>query len=170
MDEDDDLWAEFDEELIEDAPDKQPTSDDIYLKYYARLLYNLKKLMESCESDECVKKSLTDDLNDENDTTATKSEHLNANNDQPLYCMKIIVLYSQLSQFRPDYWTLVNGQNPANIRRIYAKIRRILSTVKDSINCLFQVCSRLKTSSKYQPTLNIHILEYRELYRLDGEE
>lgn len=167
---DDDLMIGFDDfddddedEDLESIKQDQPTSDDVYLKFYCRLVYNLKKLMESCEPIEenasnsasggggPVKKSLRDELNeaDANDTilsTATttttntnKSDHLNVNNDQPLYCMKIIVLYSQLSQFRPDYWTLVNGQNTAAIRRIFVRIKKLLATVKDSINCLFQV-------------------------------
>lgn len=169
VDEDDEFMLDFDDDDEEVKSMEFPTSDDMYLKYYARLVYNLKKLMENvCENDanmdlvidqqqqlngNTLKKNLNNDfeaMDDQNDTivstatsvmttTTSRSDHLTTNNDQPLYCMKIIVLYSHLSQFRPDYWTLVNGENQAIIRRVYSKIKKILSTVKDSINCLFQV-------------------------------
>ena len=64
---------------------------------------------------------------------------LNSNNDQPLFCMKIIVIFSQLTQFKPDYWSLVNGDNQIIIKNIYTKIKFLFKMLKDSINCLFQV-------------------------------
>ncbi len=79
-----------------------------------------------------------------NETTNTSgvtscNDLLNSNNDQPLFCMKIIVIFSQLTQFKPDYWSLVNGDNQTLIKKIYAKIKKSFKMVKDSINCLFQV-------------------------------
>lgn len=136
----DDLDDEDDDIETENASSSKtlkslPVMDDVYLKYYARLIYNLNKLMEfnlnECKNS-CGKK-LFDDIN------TNEKDHLNSNNDQPLYCMKIIILYSQLSQFKPDYWSLVNGENLLKIKKVYSKINKLLKIIKDSINCLFQV-------------------------------
>jgi hypothetical protein len=99
-----------------------PKCDDNYLKFYTKLLYNLNKLMEIS--------MFTENKSDE---MATDS------NDQPVYSMKIVVLYSQLSSFKIDYWTMINGQAQIKIRKIYTKIRKLLKSTKESINCLFQV-------------------------------
>lgn len=122
---------------------KIPTIDDKYLKYYARLVYNLDKLMEFKNDDEkLMKRKAADESTGENDTFihhAHSIDFLNSNNDQPLYVVKITNLFAQLNEFSPDYWTLINGQNMANIRKIFSKIKKLIKMVKDSINCLFQV-------------------------------
>lgn len=153
MDDEDDYLdggLDADDEHEEQKSSSLPTIDDAYLKYYARLVYNLNKLMEFKLDD--LKKNLTDEFENENSSSlmsqhhhhnshqaSTTFDYLNSNNDQPLYCMKIIMLYSLLNQFRPDYWTLLNGENQPNIKKIYLKIKKMLALAKDSINCLFQV-------------------------------
>jgi len=138
MDDNDDDDDEIEEEKpISKKSNTLPTIDDDFLKCYARFIYNLNKLMEYHQLSEHKTKPIVEDAEDD---CASSLDLLNSNNDQPLYCMKIIIIFSQLNQFRPDYWSLVNGEDQAKIKKIYAKISRSLKTIKDSINCLFQVC------------------------------
>lgn len=137
VDDEDDLLDDVDED---DENDKNETSkiqkslpimNDVFLICYARLIYNLNKLMESHLGD--------GKSSSRRNSALSNFDYQNTNNDQPIYCMKINMLYSQLSQFRPDYWSLVNGENFLIIKKIYSKIINLLKLVKDSINCLFQV-------------------------------
>lgn len=139
MDDDDDE-DDIEEEKSDPVAKKSntlPTIEDDYLKCYARLIINLNKLMEHNQLSEHKTKQM---IEDNEEDFASGLDLLNSNNDQPLYCMKIIIIFSQLNQFRPDYWSLVNGEDQAKIKKIYAKINKSLKTIKDSINCLFQVC------------------------------
>lgn len=113
--------------------------DDTYLKYYARLIYNLSKLMDIHSIDKAKKYEMTKSICSSSSLEEKNVDYLNHNNDQPLYCMKIVVLYSQLSQFRPDYWSLHNDENIFKIKKVYSKIIKLLRGLKESINCLFKV-------------------------------
>ena len=127
---DDDNEENMCREKTNKKSDTLPVIDDVYLKCYARLIYNLKKLMEKNEdtSAECsIMSSVTADT-------------FNSNNDQPLYCVKIINIFSQLSLFKPDYLSLINGDNQVIMKKIYVKIKKYFKILKDSVNCLFQVC------------------------------
>lgn len=116
-----------------------PKMDDTYLKYYARLIYNLSKLMDIHSIDKTKKYEMTKSICSSSSLEEKNVDYLNHNNDQPLYCMKIVVLYSQLSQFRPDYWSLHNDENIFKIKKVYSKIIKLLRGLKESINCLFKV-------------------------------
>jgi hypothetical protein len=116
-----------------------PRIDDSYLNYYARLIYNLKKLI--------VFYHPPSESNNQNDDTAEDCFNdltINGSDgDKPLYCVKIIVLHSLLSEFRPDYWSMVNGEDKIQIKKTYAKIKKLLNATKSAINCLFQVTMRV---------------------------
>ena len=131
----------MDEEKVQQKPSTLPTIDDNYLKCYARLIYSLKKLMEFQFTTENKSDEFTEGDYSSVSNGTTCNDLLNSNNDQPLYCMKIIIIFSQLNQFKPDYWSLVNGDNQEATKKVYAKIKKLLKMLKDSINCLFQVCS-----------------------------
>ena len=137
FDESDDDQSKNKSDTIEKKSNTLPTIDDNFLKCYARLIYNLKKLMEFQFTNE----NKVDELGDVSQLSSVTlcNDLLNSNNDQPLFCMKIIVIFSQLTQFKPDYWSLVNGDNQIIIKKIYTKIKRLFKMLKDSINCLFQV-------------------------------
>lgn len=130
VDDEDEFLDDLDEEENIDCfknKKKVPFVDDEYLKYYARLTYNLNKLMESLDG------------NKQEQLDEKCSDYLNNNNDQPLYCMKIVMIYSQLSQFRPDYWSLINEENILMIKKSFCKINKLLRGLKESINCLLKV-------------------------------
>lgn len=137
FDESDDDHSKNKSDTIEKKSNTLPTIDDNFLKCYARLIYNLKKLMEFQFTNE----NKVDELGDVSQLSSVTlcNDLLNSNNDQPLFCMKIIVIFSQLTQFKPDYWSLVNGDNQIIIKKIYTRIKRLFKMLKDSINCLFQV-------------------------------
>ena len=137
FDESDDDQSKNKSDTIEKKSNTLPTIDDNFLKCYARLIYNLKKLREFQFTNE----NKVDELGDVSQLSSVTlcNDLLNSNNDQPLFCMKIIVIFSQLTQFKPDYWSLVNGDNQIIIKKIYTKIKRLFKMLKDSINCLFQV-------------------------------
>jgi hypothetical protein len=131
-------------DVVANKKDHQiPTIDDTHLKYYARLVYNLNKLMEfKGDSRGLRKQLLTDELDNDCGSgggLTSSLDFLNSNSDQPLYCMKIVILFSQLNQFVPDFWTLVNGENAAYVNKVFLKMKKLLKLVKDAINCLFQV-------------------------------
>lgn len=116
-----------------------PVMDDAYLKYYARLTYNLNKLMDIHSLDKIKKHEMRKSVCSSSSLDEKNIDYLNHNNDQPLYCMKIVILYSQLSQFRPEYWSLYNDENVPKIKKIYTKIIKLLRGLKESINCFFKV-------------------------------
>lgn len=116
-----------------------PVMDDVNLKRYARLTYNLNKLMDIHSIEKIKKHEMTKSVCSSSSLEEKSTDYLNYNNDQPLYCMKIVILYSQLSQFRPDYWSLHNEENVTKIKKIYTKIIKLLRGLKESINCLFKV-------------------------------
>jgi hypothetical protein len=111
------LNSSFESENRTNKRDEMPKIDDEYLKYYARLISNLKKLIDSIKNKDSV----------------------NHNADQPLYCVKIVVLYGQLSRFRPEYWSMVNSEDLPGMKNICCKIKKLLRTSKDTINSLVQV-------------------------------
>ena len=135
-----DFSDESDEEneCNEQKPNTLPTMDDAHLKNYARLIYNLKKLMDFqfLNNDNTSHEEVSTNTSS---ATASCNDLLNSNSDQPLYCMKIIIIFSQLNQFKPDYWSLVNGDSQIKIKKVYFKIKKLFKMLKDSINCLFQV-------------------------------
>ncbi|CAF0703833.1 unnamed protein product [Brachionus calyciflorus] len=141
---DDDFQLEDEDELLDDSEDEenleplkkvrksQPSVDDTFLKSYARLTYNLTKLYE-IHSYEINKKQ---DINRSGNSLITLEDKDTTN--KPLYCCKILMLYSQLSQFKPDYWSLINEENIQKIKKCYRKINKILHSLRESINFLFK--------------------------------
>ena len=124
----------------------EPTRDDPYLKCYARLIDRLDKLMAT--------------------TTAINGGE--PNSDLPLYCMKIVVLFGQLGQFRPDYWTRVHCACERELRHVYAHIKCTLHTVRKLIDCLFEsVEKRLHSAAKSKHELIT--LELLKLLACHGE-
>jgi hypothetical protein len=111
-----------------------PRIDDPYLSYYARLIYNLNKLVVLNKHGEIEAAAAADDCLNNHDLTISGND-----GDKPLYCVKIIVLHSLLSEFRPDYWSMVNGEDQKLIKKTCCKIAKLLKATKSAINCLFQV-------------------------------
>ena len=113
-----------DEDEMEEYPKfLKSTTDDFYLKSYAKLVFTLKKLVET-------------QLENHNENQVS-SNNLN----KPLYAMKIFQYFTELTTLEPNY-LLINLTNPdalQDIKKLFKKIKKGLNLIKDFIRCLYQV-------------------------------
>ncbi|RMZ99335.1 hypothetical protein BpHYR1_015389 [Brachionus plicatilis] len=176
---DDDFQIEDEDEFLNDTDDEEnsesaknvrsiPAMDDSNLKACARLIYDLNKLMDIHAIDKVKKFEMTKSMCSSSSLEEKSVDYLNHNNDQPLYCMKIVILYSQLSQFKPDYWSLHNEENVPKIKKVYSKIVKLLRGLKESINCLFKSIEN-NLDSLIKSKYDLIITQITKLFYLNGE-
>ena len=82
------------------------------------------------------------DLKNLNFDEDARSEHLNNSNnynDQSYYSIKILSIFSQINQFQPDYWSLVNAQDAHMVNKVYLQIKKKIKTLKELITCFYRV-------------------------------
>lgn len=111
--------------------DNLPSTEDTYINYYARLLIYVNKLIELCQKSRAAQ-------SDQTDPDGQNSAAALVISNQPLYCIKILMIYSQLSQLRIDNWSLCYGHDVNKLVDLYARMRKLIKKVKESINFMLQ--------------------------------
>lgn len=111
--------------------DSIKTHDDAHLKLYLNFASYINRIISHRKSGEISSKTDQDDL------MSSSNDCFDTNNDQPVYCMKILMTYSKISQYKINEWLLfdLNRNNNSNFyinqaQYIYYKINKKLKHLK----------------------------------------